>query len=289
MLRRPGVRRIRGVNYWRRLKLDVYMPAAATDKPRGAIVQVHGGAWVMGSRREQGIPLVSHLAANGWVGFNVDYRLSPRATWPAQIVDVKRALAFVREHADEWAVDPSFVAVTGGSAGGHLSALAALTPGDPAFQPGFEQSDTSVAAAVPFYGIYDLLDEEGVHIKALHQVLERLVLKVRRRDDPERFRAASPLHRVSPAAPPMFVVAGENDTLIGVEEPRRFVARLRELSREPVLYAEMKGGQHAFDLVPSWRSVPVMEAVERFLTTTRRRRSKAAPLVERELGAALSE
>jgi acetyl esterase/lipase len=268
---------VRGVKYSGRLKLDVYMPSTPAERPRPAIVQVHGGGWVLGSRHEQGVPLLTHLAANGWVGFNVDYRLSPRATWPAQIVDVKRAIAFVREHADEWAVDRSFVAITGGSAGGHLSALAALTPGDPEFQPGFEDADVSVAAGVPFYGVYDLLDEEGVHIKAVHQVLERLVFKARRREEPERFRAASPTHRVHPGAPPMFVIAGQNDTLIGVEEPRRFVDRLRQVSDAPVLYAEMKGGQHAFDLVPSWRSVPVIEAVERFLVTMRARRRVESP------------
>ena len=275
--RRPGVRVVRGVKYSGRLKLDVYMPSTPAERPRPAIVQVHGGGWVLGSRHEQGVPLLTHLAANGWVGFNVDYRLSPRATWPAQIVDVKCAIAFVREHADEWAVDPSFVAITGGSAGGHLSALAALTPGDPEFQPGFEDADVSVAAGVPFYGVYDLLDEEGVHIKAVHQVLERLVFKARRREEPERFRAASPIHRVHPGAPPMFVIAGQNDTLIGVEEPRGFVDRLRQVSDAPVLYAEMKGGQHAFDLVPSWRSVPVIEAVERFLVTMRARRRVESP------------
>ena len=287
--RRAGVRRVGGIRYSGRQKLDVFMPAEPAEGPRPAIVQVHGGAWVIGSRHEQGIPLLSHLAANGWVGFNVDYRLSPRATWPAQIVDVKRAIGYVREHADEWDVDPSFVAITGGSAGGHLSALAALTAGDPAFQPGFEEADTSVAAAVPFYGVYDFVDEDGVHLRAVHQVLEHAVFKARRRHDPEPFRAASPLHRVHADAPPMFVIAGEKDTLISVEEPRRFVDRLREVSRQPVLYAEMKGAQHAFDLVASWRSVPVMEAVERFLATIRRRRSEATPEVERELGAAIGE
>src|SRR3954469_21641669 len=157
MLRRRGVRHQRGVVYARAgrrpLKLDVYLPTAPADRPRPAIVQVHGGAWVVGSRKEQGIPLLNHLAANGWVGVNIDYRMSPFATWPDHVVDVKRAIAWVREHADELDVDPGFVAITGGSAGGHLCALAALTAGDPAFQPGFEDADTSVQAAVPFYGV----------------------------------------------------------------------------------------------------------------------------------------
>ncbi|HEY1358389.1 MAG TPA: alpha/beta hydrolase [Thermoleophilaceae bacterium] len=275
--RRAGVRCVRGIKYTRSQKLDVYMPDAPAEEPRPAIVQIHGGAWVIGSRHEQGVPLLSHLAANGWVGFNIDYRLSPWATWPAQIVDVKRAIAWVREHAEEWDVDPSFVAITGGSAGGHLSALAALTAGDPDFQPGFEDADTSVAAAVPFYGVYDLLDDEGIHLKAVHQVLERLVFKTRRRDEPERFRAASPVHRVHAAAPPTFVIAGEKDTLIGIDEARRFVERLRATSQAPVLYAELKGAQHAFDLVASWRSVPVIESVERFLTTVRGRHADPSP------------
>jgi acetyl esterase/lipase len=276
MLRRRGVRVVRGVEYARhgnlRLRLDVYLPRAPAERPRPAIVEVHGGGWIMGSRREQAIPLLTHLAANGWVGFNIDYRLSPRATFPDHVVDVKRAIAWVREHAEEYGVDPSFIALTGGSAGGHLCALAALTAGDPTLQPGFEEADASVAAAVPFYGAYDLLDEDGRHAPLVHRLLERWVFKVRRRDDPQRFRAASPMHRVHADAPPMLVIHGERDSMLPVEEARLFADRLREASDSPVLYAEMRGGQHAFDLIPSWRTVPVIDAIERFLATVRRRR-----------------
>jgi acetyl esterase/lipase len=276
MLRRRGVRCVRGVEYARpgrsRLRLDVYMPdGPAKGDRRPAIVQVHGGGWVLGSRREQGIPLLTHLAANGWVGFNVDYRLAPFATYPGPVVDVKRAIAWVREHADEYGVDPDFVAITGGSAGGHLAALAALTHDDAGLQPGFEDADTSVAAAVPFYGIYDLLDDDAIHAPAVFSmVLEPLVFKARRSDDPDRFRAASPVHRVHTDAPPMLVIHGESDSLVPVEEARRFAERLRSTSRSTVLYAEMKGAQHAFDVIPSWRTVPVVEAIERFLAAVRR-------------------
>jgi len=227
-----------------------------SGEPRPAIVHVHGGAWMVGSRREQGVPLLGHLAANGWVGFNVDYRLSPRATWPAHIDDVRHAVEWVREHADEYGVDASFIAITGGSAGGHLSALAGLTiPG--------------LAAAVPFYGVYDLLDEEQRHVPMLKFLLERFIFKVRRRKDPDRYRDASPMFRVHPDAPPFFVIHGESDSLVPVEEARAFVERLRAASNERVLYAEMRGGQHAFDVIPSWRTIPVIEAIERFLATVR--------------------
>jgi len=249
----------------RACRLDVYRPAGAAGEPRPAIINVHGGGWMLGSRHEQGVPLLSHLAANGWVGFNIDYRLSPRATWPDLIVDVKRAIAWVRQHAAEYGADPNFIAITGGSAGGHLSALAALSANDPAFQPGFEDADTSVAAAVPFYGIYDFLDLDRENIPIVGHVLERLVFKARRRDDPERFRQASPLYRVHPDAPPTLVIHGEKDSLVPVRGARRLVDALRATSRSPVLYLELAGAQHAFDIVPSWRTVEVIDVVERFL------------------------
>ena len=142
------------------------------------MIQVHGGGWLSGSRYEQGIPLLNHLAALGWVGFNIDYRLSPQATWPDHIVDVKRAIAWVRENADDLGIDPAMICITGGSAGGHLTALAGLSENDPAFQPGFEQADTSVAAAVPFYGVYDLTDAGGVYYPEMADwVFEKIVVK----------------------------------------------------------------------------------------------------------------
>ena len=122
------------------------------------MVYIHGGAWVIGDKREQGKPMMYELVARGWVCVAINYRLSPKATWPDHIVDAKRAVAWVKEHIGEYGGDPSFVAVSGGSAGGHLCALLALSAGDPAFQPGFEDADTSVQACVPFYGVMDLTE-----------------------------------------------------------------------------------------------------------------------------------
>ncbi len=283
MLWPRGVNVERGVEYARAdghpLKLDVYMPRAdpsgplpdgPADGPRPAIVQVHGGGWIVGTRSEQGIPLLNHLAVHGWVGFNIDYRLSPSATFPDHIVDVKRAIAWVREHAEEYGVDPDFICITGGSAGGHLCALAALTAGDPAFQPGFEGADTSVAAAVPFYGIYDLTDEGGVYYpQLLEWALEQLVFKVPIAEAEERYRAASPTHRVHADAPPFLVLHGDRDTLVPVGDARTFVRELRAVSPEPVVYAELAGAEHAFDILPSLRTARVVETIERFLAAVR--------------------
>ncbi len=270
LMGRRGVRRSRGVTFWRdgehRLLLDVYQPAAPGSR-RPAVLQIHGGGWVLGSRRDQGLPLLYHLASHGWVGFNVDYRLSPRATFPEHLIDIKRALAWIREHADEYGVDPGFVVVTGGSAGGHLTALMGLTQNDPSYQPGFEAADTSVQAAVPFYGVYCFVDRLKLYPREFFSLLvEPLVMKARLADAPEKFRAASPLDQVRGDAPPFFVIHGDRDTLAPVQYARELVRLLRERSKALVAYAELPGAQHAFDVFYSPRSVRVIEGVERFLS-----------------------
>jgi len=269
-LRTSRTRVVRDIVYARvrgqRLRLDVYLPPPGARRPGPAIVQIHGGGWVVGDKRQQGVPLMTRLSDRGYVGFNVNYRLSPGATWPDHLVDVKRAIAWIREHADEYGVDPGFVAVTGGSAGGHIAAMVGLTGSDPQYQPGFEDADTSVQAVVPFYAIYDFTDRLGTHAPGyLDTLLEPLVVKAFFDEEPEAFSRASPVDNVHPDAPPFFVIHGNRDTLAPLPDARAFVARLRETSRERVIYAELEGAQHAFDVFVSPRSLPVIESVGDFL------------------------
>ncbi|HYF45393.1 MAG TPA: alpha/beta hydrolase [Acidimicrobiales bacterium] len=279
LFRRPEARRIKNVVCatveGKDLKLDVYLPRdeSPEGKRRPAVMQIHGGGWVIGDKREQGIPLLGHLAANGFVGFNVNYRLSPKVAFPEHLIDLKRALVWIRQHADEYGVDPDFIAVTGGSAGGHLTAMMGLTANDPEYQPGFEGEDTSVAAAVPFYGIYDFTDRNGAQVKGfLPMFLEPIVMKAKLADEPEKFSKASPIDRIHPDAPPFFVIHGDRDTLAPLQDARDFVEKLRDVSEQPVVYAELHGAQHAFDIFVSPRTAPVIEGVERFLDGIRRDR-----------------
>lgn len=254
----------------RRGRLDVYRQRATDRQDAPVLVQVHGGGWTLGSKDHQAIPLMHHMAARGWVCLAINYRLSPRDPFPAHIVDVKRALAWAREHAQEYGGDPSFLAITGGSAGGHLAALAALTPGDPEWQPGFEDADTSLDAAVPFYGVYDFAGATGTPRSA--ELRDRFLgPRVLFQDSRERlgdFQRASPLLQVGPDAPPTMVIHGVRDSLVEVEQARQFVAALREVSHRQVVYAELPGGQHMFDVFPSIRSAAVVRGVERFLRWT---------------------
>jgi len=256
-----------------RHRLDIIRRRVDPPTAGPVLVYIHGGAWVIGDKREQGLPLLHELARRGWVTVTINYRLSPRATWPDHLVDCKRALAWVREHIAEYGGDPGFIAVSGGSAGGHLSSMVALTPGDPAFQPGFEDAPTAVDACVPFYGVYDMTAGRGTshYDKGLMTLLERRVFKRRYEDEPEIFEEASPLRRVNSDAPPFFVVHGTHDTLVPVAEARHFVEALRAVSHAPVLYAELPYTQHAFDVLPSVRSAHAAAAVVRFLEGVRHR------------------
>ncbi len=246
------------LDIWRRPDLDRGGRAPV-------LLQIPGGAWMIGSKRQQAYPLMSHLAELGWVCVAINYRLSPRSTWPDHIVDVKRALAWTKEHIAEYGGDPEWVAITGGSAGGHLSSLAALTANDPQFQPGFEDADTSVRAAVPFYGVYDFtVTDESVH-PLMVPMLAKHVFKIRRAETEAAFRAASPITYLSAEAPPFFVLHGGNDSLIPVQQARVFTKRLREVSRQPVVYAEIPMAQHAFDIFGSPRAAHAAVAVEQFL------------------------
>lgn len=266
----PGVERVANVVYdsvaGRDLKLDVYRPASQpSDCP--VLVEIHGGGWMLGDRRFDARPLMSRMVARGWICVSVNYRLSPRATWPDHIVDVKTALAWVREHVTGYGGDPDFVAVTGGSAGGHLAALAALTPNDAEYTPRFGV-EAQIRACVSFYGVYDFANSLGLRRVAEMRFVERRVVKVPQADAPAVYERATPLARVNEDAPPFMVVQGTSDNLVFPAESRAFVDRLRLTSRAPVVYAEIPRGQHAFDAVPSLRTARVVAGVERFLTHT---------------------
>lgn len=88
-------------------------------------------------------------------------------------------------------------------------------------------------------------------------------------EEPERFRGASPIDRIHPDIPPFLVVQGDRGTLAPVQEARAFVARLRELSQSPVLYMELPGAQHIFDLFYSYRSSRMVDGVLAFLEDLR--------------------
>ncbi len=285
---REAVERIRDLSYGPagvRNQLDLYRPrGGAQGAP--VLLQIHGGAWMFGRKEHQGLPLMNALARRGFVCVAINYRLSPQATFPDHLVDCKRALAWIREHVADYGGDPGWVAVTGGSAGGHLASLMALTPNEASFQPGFEAADTRVAACVPLYGAYDFLRHNGVDVTQARGggFVETQVMKSSPRENRGEWERASPIRWIAPDAPPFFVIHGAHDSLAWPEGAREFVAALRATSRAPVAYAELPAAQHAFDLFWSPRCGHTVQAVARFLEAVRARGRPDTGAVIRDRG-----
>jgi acetyl esterase/lipase len=248
--------------------LDIYQPVNKPQTAMPVLIQVPGGAWVTGSKNEQGLPLLYQMAEQGWTCFAINYRLGPKSRFPAMLEDVLAAIAWVKAHASDYGANPDFIAITGGSAGGHLISLAALLrDSDRArFQPGFEQADTRVSVAVPIYGRYDFLNRhQFLPGRGLEPFLNQKVMPGPPASDPELWEFASPESQVHADAPPFLVIHGSKDSLIPVVEARGFVRALSAVSTQPVDYAELAGAEHGFDMVHSSWATPSVNAVARFL------------------------
>lgn len=269
-----NIARVESIEYAPGLHLDVYRRRNLEPGPHPALLQIHGGSWRGGNRRQQARPLIHRLAQQGWVCVAASYPLVPDATFPEQLVELKRALAWMRGVGKTYGVDPAFIAVTGGSAGGHLAALVALTANRPEYQPGFEEVDTSLQAAIPVYGIYDLLNRNKTRDD--WPIIPKALMKATKQEAEAQYRAASPLDQVHAAAPPFFVIHGASDAVVPTAEAEQFVGALRQVSTAPVAYAEIPGANHAFDVLDSLRTHYVISGVARFLETAYNVRGAAA-------------
>ena len=239
--RRYDVERIANISYGNagvRNLLDVYRHRS---HPTGCpvLVHLHGGEYVSGRKNSQSLPLIYQLASQGWVCISANYRLSPAARFPDHLIDAKKVIAWVREHGYEFGADPTKIFLAGNSAGGHMAAMAALTPNDPTFQPGFENVDTSVTAVICQYGYYGYIDKK-------------------------MGGPSSPMAYSGKDAPPFFVVHGDQDRYVPVEAARLFAEHLRDSSSNPVVYVELPGAEHNFDLYHSIRTEAVVLGIEAF-------------------------
>lgn len=215
--------------------LDLYR-SRAQARPGPALVHLHGGGFSSGVKSREARLLLQRFASRGWVCVSADYRLRP-AKFPDQVVDAKRVIAWLRTEGATYGVDPDAVVVVGGSAGAHLAMMCALTGGDERFQPGFEDVDTTVVAAVGLYGYYGQASGS---------------------------RTSSPSAHLRPDAPPVMLVHGGRDPMVPVEDARGFANALRRQSRSAVVWGELPGALHTFDRFASVRSAAVAVAVEAF-------------------------
>jgi acetyl esterase/lipase len=251
--RRRGLERIANIRYGparRANVLDVYRDRSDRSG-RPVLIHLHP---IFGSKRFGTRYLFHRLAAEGWICVSANYRRASDDESFDPVSDVKKVIAWVREHGPEYGADPSAIFLAGSSLGGHLASLAAFTPGEPALQPGFESTDTSVAGVISLYGYYGTVARDGA--------------------------PSARLPYATTNAPPCFVAHGDQDSLVIVDDARGFVEQLRATSSNPVVYAELPGAQHGFDLFRSRRFDTVIDAIEVFAGHIRSRRCAAGRAAE---------
>lgn len=229
------------------LNLDIVTPGDDSSTPRPAIVFVHGGGWMGG---EKTTTSNDWLAEAGFFTVSIDYRLTDVAPFPAQIHDVKAAIRWVRENAEAWNVDPDRIGVWGSSAGGHLSALCAVTNGIDWYAGGSSDISSDVQCAVPICPPTDLLiDWYAVGNMPLHEEAEmclRGLIEGTALDQPESARRASPLWQISANAAPQLVIQGGTDDLVPAGQVRAYTSALLQHGVD-VTYLEYPEEGHSVD------------------------------------------
>jgi acetyl esterase len=223
----PGVEMLSDLAYatagTQSLKLDVCLPPDAVSPPnsRPAVLVVHGGSWRGGDKANQRmVGICRWLASEGYVAASVNYRLAPAVTFPAQIVDVRAAVRWLREPAQvaRFAIDPARIGALGESAGGNLAALLG-TEGRGALDVG-----TRVAAVVDLSGPVDLTAAGAA--TSDFQKIQLSFLGCASYAKCPVARAASAVYQVDPTDPPFFVAHSAHE-FIPLAQATEFVAALR--------------------------------------------------------------
>jgi len=251
-----GVTSLADVTYstlpgYRPLVIDIYMPPKhATPKP--LVLYIHGGGWVGGHTRHGGAlanfpAALARLASEGFVVASLEYRLAAEAPFPAQVQDVRAALRFLKANAATYGLDPARTGIWGGSAGGHLAALAATSCGVTSLDaPGTTAPAGSecVQAAAIWYGVFDFAalaagrpggqDAAGAKLLACQGPCS-----------PEKYAAASPNTYIDPRDPPFLLIHGEADKTVPVGQSLLGEAKLKA-AHVPVDTIIIPGVDHSF-------------------------------------------
>jgi acetyl esterase/lipase len=230
-----------------RLKLDVWRAdSAATGAQHPAVVRVHGGAWIQGTRSDLS-DWDRWLNRLGYDVFDIDYRMPPPARWREEVGDVKCALGWVAAHAGTYHVDPKRISVMGYSAGGNLALLAAYSMGDPRLPASCSTSTVTVRSAVNLYGPPDLslIYRSSGSTDYIDNVLGRYIGGTPS-EYPGRYRSLSPLTHVSASTPPTITVLGERDRLVPTNQAHVLDRALSDagVAHETLL---LPGQDHGFD------------------------------------------
>ncbi len=250
-----GVTSLSDVTYssvtgYRPMVIDIYLPPREMGA-RPMVMYIHGGGWVGGHTRHSGAladfpGTLARLAAEGFVVVSLEYRLAAEARFPAQLQDVRAALRYMRANAGRYSLDPARVGVWGGSAGGHLAALATLSCGIGSLDvPGTTAPEGSecAQAAVTWYGVFDFTTQTATRSNGDPGIASLLGCEGACTADD--YGPASPVTYIDPSDPPMLLIHGETDAVVSIEQSRQ-AERLLTAAGVPVRSIYIPGVDHSF-------------------------------------------
>ena len=216
--------------------LDLYLPGTGTNWP--LIVWIHGGGWMGGDKEKPpGLGFLRH----GFALASINYRLSQDAIFPAQLLDCKAAIRWLRAHAAENGIDPTHIGVWGASAGGHLVALLGTTGDVKEFDTGENSGVSSrVQAVCDWFGPTDFASDpkadapDSPQARLIGGPLSQNAGKVQR---------ANPIHYITKDDPPFLIMHGDKDPVVPLEQSQ-LLAEALEKAGVKVTFHVVPGGGH---------------------------------------------
>jgi acetyl esterase/lipase len=197
-------------------QLDIYLPANASNLP--LVVWIHGGAWMLNDKYADMNYMRNTVKAfidSGYAFASIDYRYSTEAVFPAQIQDCNQAVEYLYQHAAQYKIDNSRIAVIGFSAGGHLASLMALSNNNDVkdFYPKGKKIHFKIKCALDFYGPSDLIMLATNPDTAVNNMRNpvSILLGAMPVDRPDLAKKASPVTYIDKNDPPFLIVQGEKD------------------------------------------------------------------------------
>ena len=249
-----------GVADGRELKLDLYMPAEATNPP--LLVYVHGGAWRRGSK--DGIR-TTPFVEDGYAMASLDFRLSGEAMFPAQIHDIKAAIRFLRGNAVSFGYDAARLAILGTSSGAHLATLVGVTNGHDELEGevgDYLEQSSDVQAIVSYYGASNLttiLKQSTPHGLSVRVPALDLLLGGQPDEQVGLARLASPVFHVEASDPPLLILHGDQDPQMPINQSHELHHAYKEHDLQ-VQFEVVHGAAHGGELFRDEKRNPLVEA-----------------------------
>ena len=247
--------------------LDLYLPRHPAAARPPLIVMIHGGGWSAGDK-DDFTGVAEEFVERGYAAASINYRLSQRAVFPAQIIDCKAAIRWLRAHASDYGFDPTRVVVGGHSAGGHLAALVGTTGSTEQFDRGAHLNQkSSVQAVLWFAGVGDLVSRPlipGFESEQDPHSGESLLIGGPVLQTTRKAAAASPITYVNNSVPPFIFFHGDSDKAVPVAQAVEMYAALLRASVPAELHI-IKGADHGG---PGYFTPLMFDQIDAFLDKT---------------------